>query len=565
MINYKISPKSLHGHIFEVELTLNKATSGKQVFMLPNWIAGSYLIRDFCKHIIVLKAYLNGRCVPVQKPNKNHWQINCAPGALKLVYEIYAFDLSVRHAYLTDERAFFNASSVFLLPLGFEDKICQVDISGFFGKIATTLALENELYCAKNYAHLLDCPVEIANFDSLEFNQNGITHTLTITGTHACDLDKLKQDMMLICAHHQDFFSELPFDEYLFLTLATEKDYGGLEHQNSCALICAREELLAKNARKYTRFLALISHEYFHAWWVKIIKPANFHQLDFNQENDTQQLWIFEGFTSYYDELTLLRTRILSPEQYLELFAQTLTRLQQSSGRFKQSLLQSGAEAWTKFYQQDENAPNAIVSYYTKGALLAFALDIEIRRCTQNAKSLDNVMRFVWQNYQNSGLENDDVQQVVRTVTGVDFSKFFNAYLLDTVELPLQAAFDFVGVDLQLKPNADDLSDFGMILSQDLKIIRIFENSCAQKAGLYVGDCIVSVNNNALNFKQLSWVFNASTQGECLKVALFRDGLLKHKTLLIERLPPSLCVLNLSKNISAQTQQQQKSWFYAKY
>ncbi|HIG88402.1 MAG TPA: M61 family peptidase, partial [Candidatus Thioglobus sp.] len=406
-LKYSLTPKDLHAHLFSVQLTIDNPNPLGQVFSLPNWIPGSYLIRDFSKNIISVSANSCGEEVLIKKLDKNHWIAYPCKDTITLEYEIYAFDLSVRSAYLSSERAFFNGSSVFLMPLGFDDESCEVVIkypsnnqSISDWDCATTLNLvsknkEQEVYTAKNYQELIDHPVEMANFTRFEFEASNVPHAMTITGEHSTDIARLRADLISICEHHINFFcSDIPFDEYLFLTLVRTKGYGGLEHKNSSSLICSRDELPVKNnpnmGPKYTRFLALCSHEYFHAWWIKTIKPASFHQLDLNRENYTEQLWIFEGFTSYYDELSLLRTNILSPEQYLTLFAQTISKVQKATGRLKQSLAQSSFDAWTKFYQQDENAPNAIVSYYSKGALLAFVLDIEIHRRSKDKHSLDD-------------------------------------------------------------------------------------------------------------------------------------------------------------------------------
>jgi predicted metalloprotease with PDZ domain len=404
-LRYQITPKDTNAHVFQVCLTLDNPNPLGQVFSLPNWIPGSYLIRDFAKHIVSIHAHSCDKPVAIKKLDKNHWIAYPCADSLTLEYEIYAFDLSVRCAYLTNQRAFFNGSSVFLQPVGFENNTCEVQINYPTDEVlgdwacATSLTLKNkqkdaEIYTANNYLDLIDHPVEMADFTRFEFNAGNIPHTMTITGEHSTDIDRLRADLMRICKHHIGFFGgSIPFDSYLFLTLATSKDYGGLEHKKSSSLICARKELPTLEQQEitpeYTRFLALCSHEYFHAWWIKTIKPASFHELDMSRENYTEQLWIFEGFTSYYDELSLLRTGILSIEQYLTLLAPTISRMHKGRGRFKQSVAQSSFDAWTKFYQQDENAPNAIVSYYTKGALLAFVLDIEIRKRTDDKHSLD--------------------------------------------------------------------------------------------------------------------------------------------------------------------------------
>ncbi len=581
-IKYTITPKDLHAHIFHIELTLNHPNPLGQVFSLPNWLPGSYLIRDFSKHVIGMSAHSCGEPLIIKKLDKNHWIAHPCDESITLEYEIYAFDLSVRSAYLTNERAFFNGSSVFLKPIGFEDDSCEVVINypssahvlGDWA-CATTLELKSkhkdfEVYGADNYQDLIDHPVEIADFTRFEFEANNIPHAMTITGLHSTDIARLRSDLMSICEHHIKFFgSDVPFDKYLFLTLVRTKAYGGLEHKNSSSLICSRKEL-PTHAKPdinpdYTRFLALCSHEYFHAWWIKTIKPASFHQLDLDRENYTEQLWIFEGFTSYYDELSLLRTKILSPEQYLTLFAETVTKVQKSKGRHKQSLSESSFDAWTKFYQQDENAPNAIVSYYTKGALLAFVLDIEIRQRSNDEQSLDDVLKLIWSHYQQDGLENDTVQKVVEQLTKSDFSQFFDDYLYGVTELPLVEAFSYAGVECVFSHKKDDLSDFGININKEGEfaiISHVFDGTCAQSSGLYVGDQIMSIDNIKVQAKDLPSTIDSYTQGSVIQVGILRDELLIELSVTIIQSDKTFCTLSIADNQDLKTQERQSKWYY---
>ena len=580
-IKYQITPKDTSAHVFQVCLTLDNPNPLGQVFLLPNWIPGSYLIRDFAKHIVSIHAHSCGKSIEIKKLDKNHWVAYPCADSITLEYEIYAFDLSVRCAYLTNQRAFFNGSSVFLQPVGFEDNICEVQINYPTDEVlgnwacATSLTLKNkqkntETYTANNYLDLIDHPVEMADFTRFEFNVGNISHAMTITGEHVTDIDRLRADLICICEHHIGLFgSNIPFDDYLFLTLVTSKDYGGLEHKKSSSLICARKELPTLEQKditpEYTRFLALCSHEYFHAWWIKTIKPASFHELDMSCENYTEQLWIFEGFTSYYDELSLLRIGILSVEQYLTLLAQTISRVQKGRGRFKQSLAQSSFDAWTKFYQQDENAPNAIVSYYTKGALLAFVLDIEIRKRTDDKYSLDDVLRLIWGNYQTTGLEDNTVQKVIEHLTQSNFSQFFDAYLYGVDELPLKEAFEYVGVNCKFSHKKDDLSKFGIGINktQEYAVIsHILDASCIQTAGLYVGDKIISINDNKVVAKELEKTLNACSEGDSIKINILRDELSTDIQLTIAFGDKTHCTLALDTRANQVILNQQKQWIH---
>ena len=577
-INYTVTAKNLHAHLFEVELKLQNPNPLGQVFSLPSWIPGSYLIRDFAKNIVSIRAQSCSQSIEIKKLDKNHWIAQPCDNEITLTYEVYAFDLSVRGAYLTNERGFFNGTSLFLLPLGFESELCQLTITaadttqtlGNWSYATGLKEISSLTYQTDNYQDLIDHPVEMADFTLFDFEARQVKHQMAITGMHHADIARLKQDLKAICNHHIEFFNnDIPFDEYLFLTLVKTNGYGGLEHKNSTSLICSRKEMPTINMgninKDYTRFLALCSHEYFHAWWVKTIKPASFHQLDLSRENYTEQLWIFEGFTSYYDELSLLRTKLLSPEQYLDLFAQTITRVQKSAGRFTQSLAQSSYEAWTKFYQQDENAPNAIVSYYTKGALLAFVLDIEIRTRTDGDKSLDDVLKFAWKNYQESGLEDDTIQLIVNQLTDADFSEFFNDYLYGVKELPLKQSFSYIGVDCDFVEYTKDLSDFGLNIKtqgEHSQITQVFSDTSAQNAGLYVGDKIVSVNYQQLKDKALIAEINKFKPDEVIKIGILRDELLLEISVLIKKPKPTFCKLSLKTQLDSQTKQQQVKWLH---
>ncbi len=580
-IRYTLTPKDLHAHIFQVELTLDKPNPLGQVFSLPNWIPGSYLIRDFSKHIISISAQSCGKAIVIKKLDKNHWITQPCDKNITLKYELYAFDLSVRCAYLSDERAFFNGSSVFLKALGFEDNLCELVInyptSNTLGdwSCATTLKLESkhkdfEIYQADSYQDLIDHPVEMADFTRFEFEVAGVPHAMTLTGQHATDIARLRTDLIRICEHHINFFGgDTPFDEYLFLTLVRTKAYGGLEHQKSTSLICSRKELptvdMGDINKDYMRFLALCAHEYFHAWWIKTIKPASFHRLNLGRENYTEQLWIFEGFTSYYDELSLLRTQLLSPEQYLTLFAQTLTRVQKSQGRYKQSLAESSYDAWTKFYQQDENAPNAIVSYYTKGALLAFVLDVEIRSRSGDTQSLDEVLKLIWGNYQDTGLEDDTLQKVVAHLTQSDFTEFFDDYLYGVVDLPLKQAFEYVGITCEFSHQQGELSNFGIGIDKKQEfamISHVLDNTCAQAAGLYVGDKIMSIDGIKVQAKDLASTIDTYAQGSTIQVGIFRDELSRELSVTILNSEPTFCTLSIADELTKDTLKRQKQWFY---
>jgi predicted metalloprotease with PDZ domain len=582
MLRYKLFPEKPFAHIFRLQLEIKEPQDSGQIISLANWIPGSYLVRNFAKHIVSMSASSDDGTIKVKKLDKNHWQCEPCSGVLLLEYEVYAFDLSVRSAYLSDERAFFNGSSVFLKVHGFEGEPCEIEVyqppksqAKSHWKIATTLEKLNEskthsTFLAPNYSHLIDHPVEMADYQSFDFLVSGVPHQMVLTGEHSTNIDRLTADLELICQHHVDFFGNTaPFNRYLFLTLVMTKGFGGLEHADSTSLICSREDLqdshIEEPTSNYTRFISLCCHEYFHAWWVKKLRPSVFLKPSLDQEAYTEQLWIFEGFTSYYDELALLRVKILSPDSYLNLFAKTVTRVCSGSGRLKQSIAESSFDAWTKFYQQDENAPNSIVNYYGKGALLAFALDVEIRKTTKDTVTLDDVLRYAYIHYSDSGLEDDDMANIVKKLTQQSFDAFFEKYLYGVDELPLQEAFGYVGVDCQFDLNAKDLIAFGVRVTKDngsSKITQVLDDGCAQAAGLFVGDVIIAVDDVKVAHESLVSLINKSASGVVLKFTITRDQLMKEVLVKLSFNNKSHCTLSLMNDLDARTKKRQKQWFY---
>ncbi|MGH8809345.1 MAG: M61 family metallopeptidase, partial [Noviherbaspirillum sp.] len=411
-IHYMISPKDPAAHLYEVTLTVANADPDGQVFSLPAWIPGSYMIREFARNIVRIHAESAGRNVPLKKLDKHTWQAAPCDGRIVLRYEVYAWDLSVRAAHLDPTHGFFNGTSMFLSVHGQESFPHVVDIRRPDGaaykawRVATSLPeLDAKrygfgTYVAADYDELIDHPVEMGTFELASFKAHGVPHDVVITG-HVPNLDmaRLTADLKKVCETQIALFEprskRAPMNRYVFMTLALGDGYGGLEHRASTALICSRADLPAKGQKEmsdgYRTYLGLCSHEYFHTWNVKRIKPAVFAPYDLRAEGYTSLLWLFEGFTSYYDDLMLVRSGVIDEAEYLKLIAKTVNGVLRGSGRTKQSIADSSFDAWTKYYRQDENSPNAIVSYYTKGSLVGLALDLTIRAETKGRKSLDDV------------------------------------------------------------------------------------------------------------------------------------------------------------------------------
>jgi predicted metalloprotease with PDZ domain len=530
-ILYRLQPRNLAGHRFRITLTIALPDPEGQRLSLPAWIPGSYLIRDFSRQIETLSARGQGRPVAVDKLDNHTWRAAPCDGPLVVDYTVYAWDLSVRGAHLDETHGFFNGTSVFLRVEGQEHEPCLVDLIAPPGlahwKVYTALPEARGvrgaarrhgfgLYRAPDYDALVDYPVEMGTPQVTSFTAHGALHEMVFTGvTPKLDLDRIARDARAICETQIAFFEprsrRAPFldstDRYVFMTTVTGDGYGGLEHRASTALMTARKNLPVigqqGQGEGYRGFLGLVSHEYFHTWNVKRIKPAAFVPYDLSQPSLTRLLWIFEGFTSYYDDLLLLRSGAIKRNDYLRLLAKIITGVMRSPGRHKQSAAASSFDAWTRYYRQDENSPNAIVSYYTKGALVALGLDLTIRQASGGTHSLDDVMRLMWQRYGRDffkgrprGVDEDAFPALVREATGVDVRRFVARYAYGTADLPLAELLAAHGVTVQWKPTTPipSLDVRTRKQGDGIALATVFEGGAAHRGGLSAGDVLVAID-----------------------------------------------------------------------
>ena len=517
-VHYTVQVADLHAHLFRVTLTV-PAPAARQIVSLPVWIPGSYLVREFARHLQGLQARQGRRKLPVAQLDKCSWQIECRSGQpLQLSYEVYAFDASVRAAWLDARRGFFNGTSLCLRVHGQETLPHQLQLQPVAGQpqwqAATGLAplKTNQrgfgLYQARDYDELVDCPVELGTFWSGRFKACGIEHRFVVAGAlPSFDGERLLVDTQKICEAEIRFWHgqgaqagrKAPHKSYLFMLNAVDDGYGGLEHRNSTALICGRRDLPRVGEKKtsegYTTLLGLISHEYFHTWNVKRLRPAEFARYDYTQENYTELLWFFEGFTSYYDDLLLRRAGLIDDAQYLKLLNKTINQVLQTPGREVHSVAQSSFEAWTKYYRQDANSPNLTVSYYTKGALVALCLDLSLRQhgVKNHSVSLDDVMRALWTRCctgkHDGPMTQADVLAVLKELTGRSWGTEFKAWVHGTRDLPLKKLLAAHGVTVQHDP-AQLAQRLGLRVAEDhsVQIKTVLNGSAAHKAGFAPGD-----------------------------------------------------------------------------
>ncbi len=595
MIEYAVRLVDINRHLIEIECRIDSPRDTESV-RLPSWIPGSYLLREYARHVVSIEASSTDAPVSVEKLDHCSWAIRGARDSLVIVIRVHALDLSVRGAYVDGERAFFNGTCVFLGVDGRESEPVALtlaqpeDTRCTHWRVATAMSVVDIDQCgfgryeATSYDELIDHPIEISNHARTEFTAGGVPHALVIAGRHDTDLERLDADLHQLCEAQIGFFgAPPPFDRYVFLGLAVDNGYGGLEHRASSSLVFNASDLPKIGEpgvpREYQRFLSLCSHEYFHSWNVKRLRPEAFTPYRLNERNFTRQLWIFEGITSYYQDLLLLRADLIGRDAYLNRLAQTLTRVYRTPGRAYQSLADSSFDAWDKLYKPEPNSPNATISYYTKGALTALALDLTVRNATSSKLSLDDIMRALWTTHgqPGRGLEEGEFERVAADVTGVELDDFFDAAVRGTDDIALESLLNGFGIELTLRAATGPTDAGGATTSgspeQPLTIGAVYrdggggielttvrEGGPAEAAGLAAGDIVIAIDGRhvrAGNIEQRLARFEPATS---VPLAYFRRNELRTTTIELAPAPLDTCTLALRPEPDAGMLARRERW-----
>ena len=560
-IIYHLDFERFYEHLVAVTLTFTANVDSPNLW-LPAWIPGSYLMREFARNITAVHYQVtddSNEVIDVQraiKTDKNTWQLpNIKTGqTVDIHYEVYCYDLSVRTAYVDQQRLYGNFTSLALAVDGQEQTPIQVSLmipaafladkqeSHVFlacGLEPTHLRLDDQ-QCfalqADSYHALIDYPFEIAEQDKFDFiiqdnTHQTLPHRFYLSGKHSANMGRLQQDVTQICQTYLDWLGDAPFTDYTFMTFASGQDYGGLEHINSTSLITPRRDLPSIDEPKlpssdYQRFLGLCSHEYFHAWWVKTVRPDVMLDVDLRREAFTPMLWVFEGFTSYIDDFMLQASGVIDKPSYLKLLAEQINRYYQTPGRAYQSVAESSFDAWIKLYRNDENTGNAGISYYNKGALVALCLDLTLlEKSNGRYRLFDVVKAFYTQAKQNDnrriGISSTDMGMVISQFMPLtDWQEFERRYVNGVEELPIDALLTANGVKIHAnsKETADKHVPWGMRCSETpagLKINRVTRDSAAANAGISAHDVIVAIDGIKADIKQLASLSTADRDVEC--------------------------------------------------
>ena len=573
MIRLHLEIDDLRSHHYRVTMTLPHPAP-RQRLSLPAWIPGSYLVREFARHLSGLKASQGRREVALTQIDKHTWEADCSGrGALTLSWRVYAFDSSVRCAWLDVQRGFFNGTGVFLRAEGREADEHRVTLGALpeGWQVATGLPeVAPGEWSAPDYDALIDHPFELGAFWRGRFTACGTEHEFVVAGAlPGFDGERLLADTKKVCEAQIRFWhgrddgcDPPPFERYVFMLNATDDGYGGLEHRNSTALICTRRDLPrrgdASSADGYVTLLGLISHEYFHTWNVKRLKPREFAAYELQRENYTRLLWFFEGFTSYYDDLFLVRTGLIDEARYLRLVARTANQVLGTPGRRVQSAAAASFDAWVKYYRPDENSANATVSYYTKGAQIALCLDLTLRAAGRG--SLDEVMRELWRASGGGPIGEDDILAALRRVGRRDFAPEIAAWVHGTGDLPLAELLPALGVDLRReRPLLQQR--LGARLNEataGLKVQSVLAGGLAEAAGLSAGDEILALGDWRVVKPEDLTLYGAFEQPLPLLVA--RDRRLLHLTLPQGREVEGAVALSLQGKPAAAVRRRREAW-----
>jgi predicted metalloprotease with PDZ domain len=566
-IRYQVAMPQPETHLFEVTLHIQGWRSNVLDLKMPVWTPGSYLVREYARHLQDFAAE-GQKPLKWQKQSKNHWQIETGDvNEITVRYRIYANELTVRTNHLDLTHGYFNGAALFFYIPEFQHCPIQVTIAPPKPEwqVVTALPAVAQLantFLAKDYDTLVDSPFEVGLHRRYEFEVLGKTHQFVIWGSGNIDPEQVIIDTRKIIETEADLFGGLPYDRYLFLLHLTSQGFGGLEHKDSCSLIYSRFGFQTDD--RYHRFMQLVAHEFFHLWNIKRIRPKALEVFDYDGENYTPSLWFSEGTTSYYDIAFPLRAGIYDAKAFLKALGKEISRYLTIPGRQVQPLSESSFDAWIKLYRRDSNSDNSQISYYLKGEMVSLLLDLHIRAKFNNQRSLDDVLRQLWQQFGQPeiGFTPEELQATIESVAEEDLSDFFHRYLDTTEDLPFDRYLEPFG--LQLQPDTADLPPFlGMTVRSEngRELIKFVEaDSPARQAGLDPDDELLAIDSLRLKANELSDRLKCYAPGDTIRVSVFHQDELRTYRVTLDKPRPTSYQLVPVKDPSLAQQQALEGW-----
>lgn len=535
-ISYTVDLTEPHKNTYHVTLELAYKTAPDSIVLnMATWTPGSYLIREFAKHVNVYSAStLNGESLKTHKHDKNTWIVqNQGNKKVRFEYFVYAHELSVRNTYLDSDLGLVNGASLFIYPentLNQKAKIKYILPKSW--RISTTLPTKNAKnheFESQNYDQLFDCPVFLGTHKEIEFEAAGVQHRIAINGPTFYDSEMLKTDIGKIVEEQTKIFNNNPNEEYLFIVITRKRGGGGLEHMNSSTLILDRFNMAQESG--YKRFLGLVAHEYFHLWNVKRLRPIQLGPFDYEKENYTDLLWVMEGFTTYYSGKTLIRTAVSNGNSFINRIGNSWEREYKKPGGTVQSIAESSMDAWIKYYRSNENDYNTTISYYGRGFLMAALLEMKIIKDTNGEKSLDDLMKRLYDLYykeKSRGFTMNEFIMTINNLTGKDYTDFFEKYIKDTQLPPLDSILSPFGYEVKFEETSNSEWGFRVRNNDEHYIInRIISGTPAHEAGLNVDDEIIAIDSFAFDLKKTSFFSEYYPDGYNVNFLIIRNELLK--------------------------------------
>jgi predicted metalloprotease with PDZ domain len=565
--HYTVALPQPANHLFEVSFTIQSWSLDRLDLKFPVWTPGSYLVREYVRHLQGFTALdEQGQPLPWQKIGKNHWQVTTqGHSTLTIQYKIFANELTVRTNHLNITHGYFNPAAMFFRVPGWEDREIAITIlppQNWHVSTPLVATSQPNTFIAATFDELVDSPVEIGTHAIYDFEVLGKPHQIAIWGEGRYNIERILADTTKIIETEAAIFGGLPYDRYLFLLHLSANSFGGLEHKSSCTLIYSRLGLCSEDT--YQKYMSLVAHEFFHLWNVKRIRPKGLEVFDYDQENYTDSLWFCEGTTSFYDLVIPLRAGIYDAKCYLNKVSEAITQLQTIPGRKVQPVSESSFDAWIKLYRPDANSRNAQVSYYLKGELVSFLLDLIIRAQHQNRRSLDDVMRQLWQQFGQPevGFTREQLKAIFESVAEVDLTLFWKSYIDGTAELPFDEILAPFG--LMLKADITNPAPYlGLIAKTEngSAIVKFVEaDSPAERAGIEPGDELVAVANFRITAEQLNDRLQHYQAGETLSMNVFHQDVLRECAVALGEPIPSHWTLQFVAQPTADQQKMFQGW-----
>lgn len=532
-ISYTITFPEAQAHYADVEMNITGLHQKALDLKMPVWTPGSYLVREYAKNVESFTAEAKGKLIEAKKTRKNIWHINTENiSAVKVKYKVYAFELSVRTAFIDASHAFLAPAGIFVYPDGMLHHASTIHIVPYkkWDKVSTSLEMVNNdpfTRHSPDYDILYDSPLEVGNQDVFGFDVGGTKYEVAMYGGGNYDKEKLTKDMPKIIEHEIAVYGENPNKHYVFIVHNTSRGGGGLEHLSSCVLGASRDNYATE--RGYQGFLSLVAHEHFHLWNVKRLRPIALGPFDYDNENYTTDLWIAEGFTAYYQDIIVRRTNLYPPDNYLGILANDINYVVNQPGGKIEPLAEASFNAWIKLYRPNENTANTTISYYNKGSIMALMFDLEIINDTKGKYGLDDVMRYMYQTYykgKKRGYTDKEFKQGVEKFAGKNLDEFYKKYVYGLEDIDFNKYLGYAGYHLtdEFAGNNDPALGVATTTANGkVYVTGVTRNSAAWVDGINVNDEITAIDSAKLT--DMTGVLNGKKSGDKINVSVLRDGL----------------------------------------